>query len=176
MNCSVVLAYCSSRTLLSGNPILLKLSQFILSNLKSIRISEQLDPSPDLHRISSASALASTWGLGLSSASTNSFPNLKHNGDDAMMAVEPAFSWHDEDGIATFAFHDLDYVPHGTGGILAPYIETTPGTMRAAAALMALNPLPVSKLPAVQEESTKIVVCDLGCGDGDFRKLVLLPF
>jgi hypothetical protein len=27
-----------------------------------------------------------------------------------------------------FAFHDLDYIPSGYGGILAPYIETGPGS------------------------------------------------
>ena len=27
-----------------------------------------------------------------------------------------------------FAFHDLDYIPSGYSGILAPYIETGPGS------------------------------------------------
>lgn len=80
------------------------------------------------------------------------------------------FDWYDEDGVPTFAFHDLDYVPHGTGGILAPYIETTAGTMRAAATLMALEFIAVAKELPIQEGTAKVVVCDLGCGDGDFRK------
>ncbi|KAJ7765503.1 hypothetical protein DFH07DRAFT_810851 [Mycena maculata] len=63
--------------------------------------------------------------------------------------------------MSTFAFHDLDYIPSGYSGILAPYIETGPGTMRAAATLMRLDLLPPSITPLS-------VVCDLGCGDGDF--------
>ncbi|KAJ7173065.1 hypothetical protein C8R43DRAFT_978362 [Mycena crocata] len=63
----------------------------------------------------------------------------------------------------TFAFHDLDYIPSGYSGIVAPYIETGPGTMRAAATLMGLD------LPAASTSSATLsVVCDLGCGDGDF--------
>lgn len=34
----------------------------------------------------------------------------------------------DEWDMPTFAFHDLDYIPSGYGGILAPYIETGPGS------------------------------------------------
>ncbi|PMD43650.1 hypothetical protein L207DRAFT_564288 [Hyaloscypha variabilis F] len=45
----------------------------------------------------------------------------------------------DSDGLPIFAFQDLDYIPSGFGGILAPYIETTGGTMRAAATLMGLG-------------------------------------
>ena len=63
-----------------------------------------------------------------------------------------------------FAFHDLDYIPSGFGGVLAPYIETQGATMRAAATLMQLG-LPES------EDNVHVpsVVCDLGCGDGYFR-------
>ncbi|KUJ13482.1 uncharacterized protein LY89DRAFT_158789 [Mollisia scopiformis] len=71
-------------------------------------------------------------------------------------AIEETDEWH----MPTFAFHDLDYIPSGYGGILAPYIETGPGTMRAAATLMHLNLTPA---PATQQ-----VICDLGCGDGEF--------
>ncbi|KAK4693381.1 hypothetical protein P7C70_g8934, partial [Phenoliferia sp. Uapishka_3] len=59
-----------------------------------------------------------------------------------------------------FAFHELDYIPSGFSGILAPYIETGPGTMRAAAVLMNLS------LPSTSTKPT--IVCDLGCGDGEF--------
>lgn len=38
---------------------------------------------------------------------------------------------HDEWDMPVFAFHDLDYVPSGYGGILAPYIETGPGSKLA---------------------------------------------
>lgn len=34
----------------------------------------------------------------------------------------------DEWDMPVFAFHDLDYIPSGYGGILAPYIETGPGS------------------------------------------------
>jgi hypothetical protein len=81
-------------------------------------------------------------------------------------------SSYDEDGFATFAFQDLDYIPFGVGGTLAPYIETPAATMRAAATLMCLDNL--HNLPALnsvsnQQDLSKIVVCDLGCGDGDAR-------
>lgn len=102
----------------------------------------------------------------------------------------------DEWDMPTFAFHDLDYIPSGYGGILAPYIETGPGSesacssvqpfstrpqtflditfqtpalinlsiaMRAAAKLMRLNVTPSSGLPSAPQ-----VICDLGCGDGEF--------
>lgn len=59
-----------------------------------------------------------------------------------------------------FAFHDLDYIPSGYSGLLAPYIETGPGTMRAATVLMNL------KGPGMFDRPT--LVCDLGCGDGEF--------
>lgn len=78
-------------------------------------------------------------------------------------------SFHDEDGVPTFAFHDLDYIPHGTSGILAPYIETTAGTMRAAATLMSLDLGTDVEASLLHKEGTQTVVCDLGCGDGDFR-------
>lgn len=89
----------------------------------------------------------------------------------------------------TFAFHDLHYIPSGFSGILAPYIETGPGTMRAAATLMGLDTqpiplplplpllLPILSLPLVQplplpptfiKPPPPVVVCDLGCGDGAF--------
>lgn len=70
----------------------------------------------------------------------------------------------DERETPTFAFHDLDYIPSGYSGILAPYIETGPGTMRAAATLMGLDILPAPTTPP----AALSVVCDLGCGDGDF--------
>jgi hypothetical protein len=34
----------------------------------------------------------------------------------------------DEWDMPIFAFQDLDYIPSGYGGILAPYIETGPGS------------------------------------------------
>jgi hypothetical protein len=34
----------------------------------------------------------------------------------------------DEWDMPVFAFHDLDYIPSGYGGILAPYIETGVGS------------------------------------------------
>ncbi len=70
----------------------------------------------------------------------------------------------DSDGNAMFAFQDLDYIPFGFSGTLAPYIETGPGTMRAAATLMALG------LGLKDQGAARTVVCDLGCGDGEFRK------
>ncbi|KAF2812871.1 uncharacterized protein BDZ99DRAFT_517180 [Mytilinidion resinicola] len=69
----------------------------------------------------------------------------------------------DEWDTTLFAFHDLDYVPSGYGGILAPYIETGPGTMRAAVKLMGLDLVPNASLPFVRQ-----VICDLGSGDGEF--------
>ncbi|TVY85111.1 hypothetical protein LSUE1_G000440 [Lachnellula suecica] len=72
----------------------------------------------------------------------------------------------DDDGgnpMIEFAFHDLDYIPFGYGGTTAPYIETSGGTMRAAATLMCLGGDKVA-LTAGQEAATT-VVCDLGCGD-----------
>ncbi|KAJ7262861.1 hypothetical protein C8J57DRAFT_1334024 [Mycena rebaudengoi] len=62
----------------------------------------------------------------------------------------------------TFAFHDFDYIPSGYSGILAPYIEIVAGTMRAAATLMRLDLLPLTPSQPLS------VVCDLGCGDGQF--------
>ncbi|KAJ7077005.1 hypothetical protein B0H15DRAFT_571609 [Mycena belliarum] len=70
----------------------------------------------------------------------------------------------DEWATPTFAFHGLDYIPSGYSGILAPYIETGPGTMRAAATLMRLDLIPT----AITPPDPLSVVCDLGCGDGDF--------
>ncbi|KAE9966559.1 hypothetical protein EG328_008824 [Venturia inaequalis] len=46
---------------------------------------------------------------------------------------------NDEDGNPMFAFQDIDYIPFGFSSHLAPYIETGPGTMRAAAKLMRLG-------------------------------------
>jgi hypothetical protein len=72
----------------------------------------------------------------------------------------------DSDGIPIFAFHDLDYIPSGFSGTLAPYIETPVATMRAAATLMRLGLNARSGIPSTPKD----VVCDLGCGDGYFRK------
>lgn len=82
-----------------------------------------------------------------------------------MNSIDPT---HDEDGFATFAFQDLDYIPYGVGGTLAPYIETPAATMRAAATLMRLDYVPDAL--ATQNGSLKTIVCDLGCGDGEFRR------
>jgi hypothetical protein len=78
---------------------------------------------------------------------------------------------NDEDGNPMFAFQDLDYIPFGFSSHLAPYIETGPGTMRAAATLMRLGLVgaAASKLGVDKPETT--VVCDLGCGDGEFRTI-----
>ncbi|KAF2493922.1 hypothetical protein BU16DRAFT_590748 [Lophium mytilinum] len=69
----------------------------------------------------------------------------------------------DEWDTTLFAFHDLDYIPSGYGGILAPYIETGPGTMRAAVKLMGLDLAPNTSPPFIRQ-----VICDLGSGDGEF--------
>lgn len=37
----------------------------------------------------------------------------------------------DEWDMPVFAFHELDYIPSGYAGILAPYIETGPGSKRS---------------------------------------------
>lgn len=71
----------------------------------------------------------------------------------------------DDYGRPLFAFQDLDYIPFGYSGVLAPYIESGPGTMRAAATLMALDIAPKGGKAAAT------VICDLGCGDGEFRKM-----
>jgi hypothetical protein len=79
---------------------------------------------------------------------------------------------NDEDGTPIFAFQDLDYIPFGFSSNEAPYIETGPGTMRAAAALMRLTLVSESTSHKPQdtiEEPVATVVCDLGCGDGQFR-------
>ncbi|CZT45764.1 uncharacterized protein RSE6_06106 [Rhynchosporium secalis] len=68
----------------------------------------------------------------------------------------------DSDGEPMFAFGDLDYIPFGYSGIVAPYIETGPGTMRAAATLMALEHA------LKDQKAATTVICDLGCGDGEF--------
>jgi len=80
-----------------------------------------------------------------------------------LSAVSESTEEIDEWETPIFAFHDLDYIPSGYGGILAPYIETGPGTMRAAATLMRLDLAPHRDIP-----STPQVICDLGCGDGEF--------
>jgi len=80
---------------------------------------------------------------------------------------------NDEDGNPVFAFQDLDYIPFGFSSHLAPYIETGPGTMRAAATLMRLGLLDVSPSRMGLEKSETTVVCDLGCGDGEFRTVKL---
>jgi hypothetical protein len=64
-----------------------------------------------------------------------------------------------------FAFQDLDYIPYGYSGTLAPYIETSAGTMRAAATLMCLG----AEAASTHEKAATTVICDLGCGDGEFR-------
>ncbi|KAI9052818.1 hypothetical protein LZ554_003091 [Drepanopeziza brunnea f. sp. 'monogermtubi'] len=68
----------------------------------------------------------------------------------------------DDSDMSMFAFRDVDYIPFGYSGTLAPYIESGPGTMRAAAELMGLG--------AVLQDgkAAATVVCDLGCGDGEF--------
>jgi hypothetical protein len=81
----------------------------------------------------------------------------------------------DSDGLPLFAFQDLDYIPSGFSGVLAPYIETTAGTMRAAATLMRLGLSAVedgkeSGVPSTHQQ----VLCDLGCGDGYFRNQAFL--
>jgi len=86
---------------------------------------------------------------------------------------------NDDDGNPMFAFQDLDYIPYGYSGIIAPYIETSAGTMRAAATLMRLG-LSADAEPAStsthQEVAAATVVCDLGCGDGEFRTDRYIPF
>ena len=67
----------------------------------------------------------------------------------------------DEWDLPVFPFHDLHYVPCGSTGVVAPYIETGLGTMRAAVELMGLAEAPRHSLP-------RRVVCDLGCGDASF--------
>jgi hypothetical protein len=78
-------------------------------------------------------------------------------------------SMFDGEGGSLFAFHDLDYIPFGFSSDTAPYIETPIATMRAAATLMRLDPdLYVDAIPP-QTDAANIVVCDLGCGDGELR-------
>jgi hypothetical protein len=73
-------------------------------------------------------------------------------------------------GDSTFPFSGLDYVPFGFSSDTAPYIETPIATMRAAATLMRLDgSLDVSDEETNDKSEAKIVVCDLGCGDGDMR-------
>lgn len=76
---------------------------------------------------------------------------------------------NDEDGNPMFAFQDIDYIPFGFSSHLAPYIETGPGTMRAAAKLMRLGLVRASTSNMGLEKARNTVVCDLGCGDGEFR-------
>jgi hypothetical protein len=81
----------------------------------------------------------------------------------------------DSDGLPLFAFQDLDYIPSGFSGVLAPYIETTAGTMRAAATLMRLGLSAEEDRKTIGVPSThQQVVCDLGCGDGYFRNQAFL--
>jgi tRNA G46 methylase TrmB len=86
----------------------------------------------------------------------------------------------DDNGNPMFAFQDLDYIPFGFSSNEAPYIETGPGTMRAAATLMRLNVdqnSTTQNLRTTTEEHATTVVCDLGCGDGEFRTYnSTLPF
>lgn len=83
----------------------------------------------------------------------------------------------DDEGNAMFAFQDLDYIPCGYNSITAPYIPTLAGTMRAAAKLMKLRPSQekMNELDTIPME-TRQVVCDLGCGDGEFRKNCEISF
>jgi len=46
----------------------------------------------------------------------------------AVELIKPSVEEGDEWETPIFAFHDLDYIPSGYGGILAPYIETGPGS------------------------------------------------
>jgi hypothetical protein len=104
--------------------------------------------------------------------STTSLPNPPQCVHSHITSHPIPKTMEDSDGLPLFAFQDLEYIPSGFGGILAPYIETTAGTMRAAATLMRLglqteengNRGGNETLIAHQE-----VVCDLGCGDGYFR-------
>lgn len=68
----------------------------------------------------------------------------------------------DEWDLPVFPFHNLHYVPCGSTGLVAPYIETGLSTMRAAADLMGLARAPEPNHPR------RRVVCDLGCGDAAF--------
>lgn len=70
-----------------------------------------------------------------------------------------------------FAFQDIDYIPFGFSSHLAPYIETGPGTMRAAATLMRLASADASAAKLDLAKDITTVVCDLGCGDGEFRTI-----
>lgn len=74
----------------------------------------------------------------------------------------------DDEGNSLFAFQDLDYLPIGFNSTTAPYIETPIGTMRAAATLMHLDPTQDASL-STKHDAVQIVVCDLGCGDGELR-------
>ncbi|KAL3426854.1 hypothetical protein PVAG01_00363 [Phlyctema vagabunda] len=73
-----------------------------------------------------------------------------------------------DDDTPIFAFQDLDYIPYGFSSTTAPYIETPAATMRAAATLMHLGLSTVAEAASGPEGVERIVVCDLGCGDGDF--------
>jgi hypothetical protein len=76
----------------------------------------------------------------------------------------------DDEGGSIFAFHDLDYIPFGFSSDTAPYIETPIATMRAAAKIMHLDLESDTPDQGRHGQShANIVVCDLGCGDGDFR-------
>jgi hypothetical protein len=84
----------------------------------------------------------------------------------------------DEDGDPIFAFQHLDYIPFGFSSHEAPYIESGPGTMRAATTLMRLDldpNLTSLKLTTTDEVPVATVVCDLGCGDGEFRTNEICP-
>lgn len=82
---------------------------------------------------------------------------------------------NDQDGTPMFAFQDLDYIPFGFSGKEAPYIESGPGTMRAAATLMQLDVAPIATSVSTAGQASATVVCDLGCGDGEFRTSFYLP-
>jgi hypothetical protein len=79
----------------------------------------------------------------------------------------------DEFDTPLFAFHDLSYIPYGFSSSKAPYIETPGATMRAAATLMRLGASAgAEEVASIHQEVKTVatVVCDLGCGDGEFRK------
>jgi hypothetical protein len=76
----------------------------------------------------------------------------------------------DDEGESIFAFHDLDYIPFGFSSDTAPYIETPIATMRAAAKIMHLGlESDASDQERHGQSHANTVVCDLGCGDGEFR-------
>ncbi|TVY93671.1 hypothetical protein LAWI1_G001641 [Lachnellula willkommii] len=74
----------------------------------------------------------------------------------------------DESPIFAFPFQDLDYIPYGFSSDTAPYIETPIATLRAAATLMCLGLGAGGGAALTPQDTVPTVVCDLGCGDGEF--------